>query len=35
MKWDGTTDSKSEYFFLRYHKGLSHDEAVSKIEGRK
>lgn len=32
-KWDGTTDSKSQYFKHR-QKGLSHDDAVAKIEGQ-
>jgi hypothetical protein len=30
-KWDGTTDSGSEYYRLRM-RGLSHDEAVAQIE---
>lgn len=32
-KWNGKTDSKSRYFRLR-QEGLSHKEAVRKIEKR-
>ncbi len=34
-KWDGSTDSGSEYHDLRSNHGLSHDSAVAYIEGRK
>lgn len=33
-KWDGSTDSGSEYHHLRRDSGLSHEDAVKRIEGR-
>jgi len=34
MKWNGKTDSKSQYYLLR-KKGYSHQDAVDYIEGKK